>query len=412
MADVNIAVKIATLPTSGYVDVTEAGFGTVKAAMAFACYAPENVHESAAQSMSVGAWDGTTQKCAYAGTDNQLSTNDSNRGYNNYFVAFTAQAAVNITYTVSAITDGLRITLNSGSTSSTRMVAIIMFSGSDVKAVVGTTPSLGTSATTTSITGLSLFPKTIFFGCSGLTSNTFTNNCIMSFGAANIQDNTIKNSSILWSDQDGVGTTRIGNWCSNVYSMGQHFQDVLAWAGQVTAIYNNGFDITTNAGADSDVAWYLAMNLGNHSFRIKDYNMPTSDGVYSITGLGFRPQQVIHCSSYSSAFNSNSQYLGPQIGVSDGITEASVHSHGVDGVSTSDVGSIASGVLVAMRWANTPNSSGELVTGTVDSFTSDGIDINFDPANVSPFPAFVMAFGKKKTIQLGTSYKYLVLNKL
>lgn len=397
MADVKIAVKRVTLGdvSTETVDCTESGFGTVKAAIVFSSYTSGGVGSSAAAtSTSVGVWDGTNMRCIYGGTDNQKTTTDSGRGIASTRILMHGYNQTLVSsYSISNITDGVRITMHTDGTSANRSATVIMFSGADVSSYVGSiTATELADGGSYKATSVGFKAKLIFTICAGIpySSNTTTTQQILSVGCA-IRQNGIQNRGIHWFDTDAKNTSDNALVFSREYCASQYYANAYTWAGKVTAINTDGFTFDTGEGVtDSDSVAYLALDLGDYNIGLQDFSTPTSTGDVVVDGLGFKPSHLFTCCA--RAIVAESEYAGfaTSIGASDGTTESVIASHGQDNVAVSNVGDALSNGIIDIR--NIVNS-GVVTAATVSSIDNDGYTLNYsDVHGTSEYLGFTLAF--------------------
>lgn len=397
MADVKIAIKRVTLPetTANTVDCTESGFGTVKAAIVFSNYKSFGVGQTAAaSSVSIGVWDGTNMRSVYAGTDNERTTTDSGRGIASTRILMHGYNQTLVSsYSISNITDGVRLTMHTDGTTAERSATVLMFSGTDVSSYVG-------SATATEIDegatyraqSVGFKPKLIFTICAGIpySSNTTTTQYIMSIGCA-IRQNGIQNRGIHWFDTDATSTSRNALVFSKIYCQSQYYADAYTWAGKITSINTDGFTLETGEGiTDSDSVAYLALDLGDYNIGLQDFSTPTSTGDVVVDGLGFKPSHLFTCCARAIVPESEYASFATSFGASDGTTESAISSHGQDNVANSNVGDALSDRLIEIR---NVVDSGVVTAATVSSFDDDGYTLNYsDVHGTSEYLGFALAF--------------------
>jgi len=261
MADVKIAVKrgqltdeIAT-PT----DFTESGFGTVKAAIVIVGNSSSATETTPNSALSIGFWDGTNQRCIYSGATFGVTTTDSNRGTSSTNIAAIRIDTNYAKYSISNITDGVRLTMTLDNTTEQRYATVIMFGGADVTASVGNFDPASTDETRASFANTYL-PSIIFYLTGGLASATESNNYIMAFGAAQL-NNGIKNAVIGASSIDGQGSSNANVVTANNRCGGQKHGEGWSWTIETVGYSASEFATYTRSGTGGDRCEYLKLQL-------------------------------------------------------------------------------------------------------------------------------------------------------
>ena len=134
----------------------------------------------------------------------------------------------------------------------------------------------------------------------------------------------------------------------------------------------------------------------------------STTGIDSITGVGFKPHQLINFTCVNTSYDDNMQFHTPQIGVSDGITEGSVYSYVQDNVDISNAASYSYQDFIYMA----DSTSGVLFSVNVDSFNNDGFNLNYSNVHTTGYNAVALAFGQSEKLLKVGSYKYLVIKKI
>lgn len=411
MSDMNIAVVRGGL---GYdagttnLDLTVAGFGTVKAAILISCYSTTTSNPStSAESLSIGVWDGTNMRCVGGSIQNGVATSNTDRiGHESrilYFTNFSASAFI-ATYSISNITDGIRVSLVNDATGGSRYVTAILFTGSDVESAVGSITPATSSGNSVNVTSLSFEPNLIFVITAADIVRVTTHKLFGLGIAAN--KSSIINRGILLSDSDALSTTRNAVYLGSNICTGQAYLDNLDWSGNISNFLSNGFTLYTASGSTGgDVCFYLALKVPVDLFDIIDLETPTTIGTQKIN-LGFLPTCLMSIFANPTALDTISQGISYSIGISNGFINDSYAGYSVDNRSTA---SLAASHYTSnfINLYNETNGSA-LVIGDIIGAVVDGYIVNYTQVDSSNArKGFLLAFGNnvvQKTIQVGNQY--------
>lgn len=190
---------------------------------------------------------------------------------------------------ISSITDGIRITHTSGTTGVERYVTAFLINGiSD--AHIGAI-NLGTSTSANDITSVGFKPSLVFFANAGLGDEIGTEQAHLSFGVAhNSSSDTVSQGLVLWHSQDNLSTSVINNYTSQSKIAAQVVAGTVYYTVSASDFDANGFSVTANASADSDLLDFMALKLPSADDAwVGLIQAATSTGASAITGVGFEP---------------------------------------------------------------------------------------------------------------------------
>lgn len=154
----------------------------------------------------------------------------------------------------------------------------------------------------------------------------------------------------------------------------------LSYKVVASAFDSAGFSLQSNADAGDDTIGYIALNLGGRKCKIVDFTSPTSTGIFSVTGAGFKPGTAIivgsNLESADPTFPLTTSALMSNFMIST-VTAGDEHCHVMKIASGADPTSTHSwSTQKAVAILNA--AGGVAITATLDAFTSDGMNLNFD----------------------------------
>ncbi len=177
---------------------------------------------------------------------------------------------------------------------------------------------------------------------------------------------------------------------SNTYSMirsdcavGQFYQNAITWRASVSA-NDNGFAVTPNASASSDVAYYLAIEL------------PDPEDAYvgivdAYTGAGFTPQALILAQTVATALDTSTNHGFLALGAGGPVTtERCLDYTDEDGQTETDSESEAD--LSNILHIKTGDAADDAIAA-LDSFDSDGWTLNYSDGSASARKILAIALG-------------------
>lgn len=322
-------------------DFTVPGFGTPSGAIVFVSEAYDGDTSPVHAKMSIGFWDGTTTGCGTAMSNDGVSTTQNFRrmlSTTPRIVSIQQYGAVTIaSYSISNITDGVRITMESDNTGVGRHAVVVLLpSDWDVDVTKMTMASSQDGISQNS--SLSFEPDFVLGVCVGESDEAGSTHNIMSWGCA-INDGSETQRMAAVFDEDGLtgSSSDSGSYLSTEYFTGQYFRDALSWGGEITAFASDGYTITTRlAGSGSDIVLVMAVNTGGQSFDLRTTTTPTSTGEQAVTSLGFDPSILFNSITDAATVDTAADGLSMSVGVSDGTNEYSQSYRAEEGASTTD----------------------------------------------------------------------------
>ena len=155
--------------------------------------------------------------------------------------------------------------------------------------------------------------------------------------------------------------------------------DTINYAFSVDGWDSRGFSLTHSSGSTNanEEVFYLAMDTGDRDVTVQFIDTPTSTGVASFTGFGFKPQAIIIGQTRITTVDTIS---GATVGASEiGVGFGSVNNeNSYSWTDKANVGDMVAKTKAESEVANLCDEDGaSLFAVTIDSFTSDGVDLNF-----------------------------------
>ena len=366
-----LADDIASPDTDFFIE----GFGTPKAAMVMMCNAEVGNPTVDHAVTSIGFWDGTTQHCSFTGLQNALSTSNSRRGAWTSKIAVATLTTVQADYTIANVaSSGVTITLATDATTRDRYATVIMWAGHDVEADVGYYDAADGSP----VTGIGFRPDVLLTSTPGIAASTsaLSTYGIWSAGAAMWRP-SLKQRVLGIYDLYNASTMDTATLIDGD-KMSMQVSSSVTWNSEFGGFTADGFKQTVSGSTGSDDTIWLALKLPGINVDIHDFQIPTSDGPDSVTGVGFKPGLLISFVGNETSLDTRATHLAACYGASDGTNEGAHGFRSVDNVNTSNTGSNYSAALVAK-----PSPSGDIITtATVSSFDSDGYTLNWSNVSV------------------------------
>ena len=341
---VTVAVVNGALPATGTADFTRSGFGTPDCAIIYFTAASSGTNPQAAVSdLSIGFWNASAQNVASLRSQDAVATSNTAQATDDaavgVIIVYNADT-VEATWTAASTTDGLRITLASG-TGGAYQATVVMFKG--VKShQVGVASFNGTTPVVVS-TGFK--PTAIFTACTARTADGVSVGARLSLGIAhNSSADVLTQRCVAHESVDAQATAQIVNTSINEGSIFRtYFND---GAGNVTGAVQDltasDFEFVASAALTFRIH-YLAIELNDpDEFHLSTQNAATATGDGSAITVGF---QALACGTLTTRETS------------------------VGGTSTSPTGSLSIGVMDSSPQGRSHIYSDEDAAATSDTST-------------------------------------------
>lgn len=290
----NIRQVFNTIPASnGTQDYTISGFGTVQFAIVEVVGAVAADNSVAPHIHSYGVWDGTNVRSISAFDANSVGTTNCDRSASNSNIVSLIDPAgagtINRTATISAITDGIRLTWNNGDCDGYTVRVLI---GNGVVAVdVDNFNMSATQNNTASTTSPGFEPDVIFTLHARQSFNGSVQPTIYNSIGVAVNKTTIEQGCVWHYSQNATGTSNIKMLLSTQRVAARTSETDATY--EITSFDSSGFTVTTRdaTAATVEVLSFLAIKLnGTPELAIDVEQSPLSTGNEDFTSAGFEPE--------------------------------------------------------------------------------------------------------------------------
>lgn len=380
-------------------DFTSSGFGTVVAAIVVVSNANSTNDPEADAALCVGFWDATNQGCCGSRAEDNDGTTRTFRVIRNNAVADITDSSVIADYSISNITDGVRLTMQNDSTTVARYATVILIGGT-ASAEQGFVTLAGQDAEVTEL--LSIDADVIFFLCTGQASESQrTTNTILTFGVV-VNDGSLTQRGIAFDSTNSSSFSTVGNHLSTTRVGGQYFTGSWTWAGECTQIQHapstQQFKVASRlAHSGSDRMSYLALNLDGDDAWLATLTARTTTGTdnESSPGIGFGA--LLTAMSYRiTAVDTDYTTTGGQmcIGAYDGTNQSCVVASETDNQDTSNAESYSSASnILDLHDFPTDGSHGTTQIAAAAGDIAGGFSLTYGSADGTASLGFALMMG-------------------
>ena len=392
---VTAALVTGTLPTTGSVDMTSPGFGTPDCAIVMASEANTTSNPATHLNISLGLV-ALSSACTANRQRHGASNADAYRHFDNRAITIISptNSETEIQYGGSLISDGIRFTVETGSTTVQRYCQAMLIRG--VKNIAqGTTTLTGTTPVAVS-TG---FRPTAVFVLDSATNSPppiLNSGCITSFGIVHWNNaGTRLQRCISYSSANAtsVATVNSSLWhtsCAKMYFNNGAYNRT-AHAQSPTS---SGFEFVAAESANNHRLAWIAIELNDHDqFYLGTQDCSTSNNPQNFTGLKFQPVAMGLMSTMMTFMNSTygTSTGGISFGMASGPSaQASIVVCDKDGVTP---------MVASSRWdgsniLNLRNHEDAVdAVGALSQFNPNGYTINYSDTPSSAWKLMVWAIG-------------------
>lgn len=390
------AIVTGTLPNAiaSPVDFTVSGFGTVTAAIII-CQRAYTASNPATDygGMSIGFWDGTTQKvCMFQSRATGTGAGEGRTSYGGVAVTYTSSGLNK--FQASAITDGIRITMTLDNTTVDSYCTVLLIGGITNKKVgqIVMAPSVGN---TTNSPSLGFAPKSVLFLTVGNASESTDNNAhsVFSFGMARQSDG--RHRMVATGHPNAANPTRCTMLYNETYCIGQIFDEAISWRASVTTWGSDTFTLTNSAdgATGGDYIFFLAFD-SELSFDLVSVTTPASATTDEIATT-VEPDVVLLAmtSATSTSLQTGDGAEAMCIGMADGTNE---YSHGTvteDAASTVDGESRYSAAAILDLNSAGGGTISASADATVSAFGGSSFTLNYSAVPATPVKGFALVLG-------------------
>jgi hypothetical protein len=383
-----IRASLTAGPTTSTTDFTKASFGTPTGAIIIACRANATNNPQTEAGLSIGFWDGTNQCVVANHLDSGVANSNTAKSSNDGAAVIIGDAGViQATFTVSNITDGIRLTMGTDATGDQFFCTVILFAGVSVS--VGTITPNATQDATTASASLGFAPKLVLFG---------------SIGDPDADNSRVTGSSIAWGLAEIGGTHRSvrhtaldaqgAETCSQIYSETRAISNT--WGVEVTTWGADTFTITTRdaANASAHLCFYMALGGADLSYEVETFDTRTTTGD-TILGTSVTPESVLFCFTNNTAAGSvatDSDANGFSIGLADDNGQFSHNFWVEDAADPTSNGATAQAAAAIDLDSSSAGSRTDLCSGTVTLNAAD-VTLTYTTVDASARKSFGIVFG-------------------
>lgn len=398
-----VAVVNATLTAtgSGTTDFTSSGFGTPSAAIVLVSAANSTNNPQSSAGVSIGFWDGTNQCCHSFVSGDGIETSVTYRIQRNDYIAALSEAGSTtnwvVGYIASAVTDGIRLTLNVDNTGVQRYATVILLKGISAKiARLVLSSTLNGTATTGS---LGFAPTAALMLCSGTVGNTpnsgstQTNNALLSFGAAK-SDGTHR--MLAWAALHAASTADVTALFSETRVAAQVLSGAESWSADVTTWGADTLTMTSRtAGSGGDDVDMLCLGGADLSLLIGTLTTATATGSADVTTTGIDPAAVLLClgNTTSTTIASDGTASGFAMGASDGTTHGGYASVDQDASDVINTESAYSSTNALYSRTSASGTASDLVVGALSMGTGK-FSVNYTTVSGTARKGWYLTFGQ------------------
>lgn len=294
------------------------------------------------------------------------------------------------------IKGGIRIHFNT--TTSGRKFSVMFFWGAELKVQYWTT-NLGTVTTAQAQTGIGFQPDAALFFSSGSTIGS-TNPAYFSIGMAADDGGGLLQRTLMRYSPTAIAAGPAPLQLIDDTAIGGLLNPTgpaVTWDLTLNSFDANGFTVQASASAVSATLYSILLHhTGGRKFKIIDLTTPTVTGVSSHTGAGFTPGAAFGVLTSLQSVNSILQDVEQASSASFFITDPDENVCSVtiteDTVlDPSDCNSYQD-IANPMRVGTNGASTVAALVGALDSYASDGLDINYTTAPATQKKGFTLLF--------------------
>lgn len=392
---VTVAVINGALPATGYADFTRSGFGTPDCAIVYFVGATTGTNpQTAVANLSVGFWKSSAQNAvSIRSTDATTSSNTAQAtddALSGLLIDYNSDV-IEAKWTAGSTTDGLRITLSSG-TGYALQTTVVLFKGlknhaAGVATFNGTTPV---------VVSTGFKPTAIFTACTERETDGISAGARISLGIAhNSSAGVLTQRCVSHESPDAQSTAQIVNTSTNedvIYKT--YYNNGAANAtGVVQDLTSSDFEFVASSALAFRIH-YLAIELTNpDDFHLSTQDAATSTGNGTAISVGF---QALACGTLTTRETSvNGTSTSPTGSLSIGVMDASPQGRSFvysdeDAAATADTSSRYADSKIISIWDHTPAIDAE---ASVATWGATSLTFNWSDAASSAWKYILWAIG-------------------
>lgn len=370
------------------VDFTVSGMGTPDCAIFYVSGAATAANPNNLNQFGIGFWrdsDDAQNSSGCSDTNGATTTASGRSGHGAraiYLPTAAATPVMQVGYTASGITDGVRLTLSEDNTGVSRYCHAVLFWGAENVYVGDFSVASGG---TQDITAPGFKPSLVLFHTSGAAgaSGAVIDNAVMGHGwAHNSSSDVVTQACMLFSSLDNASSSKVNTAVRDDSCIARSLADDTSITNRASAsnFDSSGFSLTNTSATGSGFSgYYLAIGLADpDSVAVGIHTDSTSAGSVSNTSLPWKPAFLGVGMMRETTLNTTNTapVTGFTVGLADGTTNCSMGICSVDSTGTTDTESWQNSANLYLRDHQGSNDA----TCTVSSFNSDGWTFSWDAA--------------------------------
>jgi hypothetical protein len=236
---------------------------------------------------------------------------------------------------------------NTSASSSYLDIIIVLFSGDDIDARIGSVSLNTTNNLTATVTGMAFAPDAVLTLATGQALTNADADARFSFGCA-IKSPSIKNSCSFFrmrsnaSGASGTAATTVHQYfstdrCHLMYAFGGN----ALLSGEITAFTNDGFTVTSRSSfpnSITNIMVYMALkSTRSGTFDLQDFTTSTSTGISGVATSNFIPSLllgVLGSATSTGATITSNDSTGYSIFAAKSLSSKSINGSGTLSVSS------------------------------------------------------------------------------
>lgn len=273
------------------------------------------------------------------------------------------------------------------------LVEYLALGGTGLSAKAGNS-AVRTSLGTQAVTGVGFVPKALLLASVGLTAAGSSSSYALSVGMA---AGATKRGTVSLFDLDASADASLLSYARNDRMLASQSSGSLDWEVDLTSFDADGFTYEVTDAGNADIMLWLALGGADLLATVVEDFQPTSAGSAPESGLGITPRALVGFSSQVHTTPDTSWVLGNvavrnaqlAFGVSDGSSEASMWTSGLDAAAVMDTDRAQSG----SKFLQFRNTSRTVLAEADSALTADGYTLDWTTADAVARELFVLVLG-------------------
>jgi len=386
--------------TNNTADFTSSGFGTPTAAILFCNSTAITENPINHARMSIGFWDSTNQASSgIANLDNRATALCVKASNDSYGLMVCWTTSILTTFTVSNITDGIRLTVAAGNYSVDLYVVVVLLKGINAKLLTFTPNS--TQNGTQESASLGFAPKLLLFSSIASTTAdlaaTNSDNYI-AFGAAG--KNGVSRNFRWWSDQSAADQAN-----AIKFDEDRCVGDENSWALEITTWGSDTFTATTRDAATGGVVTFcLALGGDDLLYDMGTITTRTTTGTTEIATTN-KPDTALVCVTCAAGTTraTNSEANGFMIGAGKGTSQYSFNASSEDGAATMNTNVVYKNNQILNLDSSASGARTDLCDATSE-FNNSGMVLTYSAVDTTERKGWYLIFGQPYIVPIVSNH--------